>query len=284
LVSRVRIHHAIDTARTQHPHDVLENSRPSPSEQVSNGNVAGFGPRMRQQRLRSVTRRLTGAGGLFLGYVCAAKLGLLFASVQPNATAIWPPTGIAIGACVLLGADAWLVIFAGAFLVNLTTAGSIATSLGIAVGNMLEGVLGAYAIEHWADGRRAFMRASNVFRFTALGGLLSPAVSATIGVTSLSLGGYAAWSLYGPIWLTWWLGDVAGALLVAPLILAWSAENRDIWRRKQWLEATSLLVALTGYGQPQTRHRAREAGFDLHLIKPVNAAQLHELLRSSQRN
>lgn len=44
-----------------------------------------------------------------------------------------------------------------------------------------------------------------------------------------------------------------------------------------------LLVALTGYG-PQTRHRAHEAGFNLHLIKPVNAAQLHELLRTSRRN
>jgi two-component system, chemotaxis family, CheB/CheR fusion protein len=47
---------------------------------------------------------------------------------------------------------------------------------------------------------------------------------------------------------------------------------------------TMLLVALTGYGQPQTRHLARESGFDLHLLKPVNAAQLHELLRSSPRN
>src|SRR5688572_15887259 len=106
---------------------------------------------MRPHHLPRVTRRLTRAGGLFLGYFCAAKLGLLFASVQPNATAIWPPTGIAIAAGVLIGADAWLVIFAGAFLVNLTTAGSVATSLGIAVGNMLEGALGAYLVEHWAD-------------------------------------------------------------------------------------------------------------------------------------
>src|ERR1700733_14901667 len=75
---------------------------------------------MRPQHFRNGIRRLTRAGGLFLVYVCAAKLGLLFASVQPNATAIWPPTGIAIRAGVLLGADAWLVIFAGAFLVNLT--------------------------------------------------------------------------------------------------------------------------------------------------------------------
>jgi integral membrane sensor domain MASE1 len=125
---------------------------------------------------------------LFGGYVGAAKLGLLFATIQPNATAIWPPTGIAIAACVLMGADAWLAIFVGAFLVNLTTAGSVATSLAIAVGNTLEGMVGAYLVNRLAHGRHAFARAPDVFRFAALAGLISPAVSATIGVTSLSLG------------------------------------------------------------------------------------------------
>src|SRR3979490_868039 len=136
----------------------------------------------------SPSRRAARAAGLFVGYVGAPKRGLAFATVQPNATAIWPPTGIAIAACVLLGRDAWPAIFAGAFLVNITTAGSVATSLGIAVGNTLEGVLGAYLVERYAHGRLAFTRAPDVFRFAALAGLLTPAVSATIGVSSLSLG------------------------------------------------------------------------------------------------
>jgi len=69
-------------------------------------------------------------------------------------------------------------------------------------------------------------------------------VSATTGVTTLSLAGYASWSEYGSIWVTWWLGDVAGALLIAPLILAWTSTAAFHWGRGQWLEAELLLLVL----------------------------------------
>lgn len=39
-----------------------------------------------------------------------------------------------------------------------------------------------------------------------------------------------------------------------------------------------LLVALTGYGSSSDRDRSRQAGFDLHLIKPVDPQALQELL------
>jgi len=39
-----------------------------------------------------------------------------------------------------------------------------------------------------------------------------------------------------------------------------------------------LLVALTGYGLPEDRERSRSAGFDLHLVKPVDPARLAQLL------
>lgn len=72
---------------------------------------------------------------LTVAYVLAGKLGLLFASVHASATAVWPPTGIALAALLVLGARMWPAVAAGAFLVNVTTAGSVATSLGIALGN-----------------------------------------------------------------------------------------------------------------------------------------------------
>ncbi len=39
-----------------------------------------------------------------------------------------------------------------------------------------------------------------------------------------------------------------------------------------------LLVALTGYGLPEDRARALEAGFDAHLVKPVDQTELEALL------
>ena len=42
--------------------------------------------------------------------------------------------------------------------------------------------------------------------------------------------------------------------------------------------AGDVLVSVTGYGQDEDRRRAAEAGFDLHLTKPVDPAQLRALL------
>src|SRR6266542_2304274 len=143
-------------------------------------------------------------------YFLAGKLGLRLALVHPSATAVWPPTGIALAALLTLGCEVWPAIFAGAFLVNLTTAGSIATCLGIAAGNTLEGLVGAYLVNRWANGRNPFDRAPDAFRYALLAGMVSTAVSATIGVTSLSLGGFARWADFGRIGTTWWLGDMGG--------------------------------------------------------------------------
>jgi len=166
---------------------------------------------------------------LFGCYVLAGKVGLSLAFVNASASPVWPPTGIALAAFLTLGYRVWPAIFVGAFVVNVSTAGSAATSLAIAAGNTLEGLLGAYLVDRYANGTRAFDHAQDVFKFAALAALLSSIVSATIGVGSLSLGGYAEWADFDSIWLTWWLGDATGALIVAPLLILlvrdWLAVN-----------------------------------------------------------
>ena len=155
-------------------------------------------------------------------YFAAGKLGLSLALVHASASAVWPPTGIALAAFLLLGRSVWPAIFAGAFLVNVTTAGSPATSLGIAVGNTLEAWAGAELVRRFAGGAAAFDRPRDVWRFFALAGLVATAISPTIGVTSLCLAGFASWSEYAAVWLTWWLGDIGGAVVVAPALVLWA--------------------------------------------------------------
>jgi signal transduction histidine kinase len=185
---------------------------------------------------------------LFLLYFAAGKLGLSMASLHASASPVWPPTGIALAAALLLGPGVWPAILAGAFLVNLSTEGNAATSLGIALGNTLEALVGAGLVTRFAGGRRAFEHPRDVFRFVALAGLLATSISATLGVTSLSLGGYAAWEVYGPIWLTWWLGDLGGAVVVAPALLLWFGQPRPRWRRAQRAEALALAAAVGAAG------------------------------------
>jgi len=147
------------------------------------------------------------------------------------------------------GYRVWPSILLGAFLVNVTTAGSVGTSIGIAVGNTLEAILGAYLVRRFANGPRTLDRAQDIFKFALLAGVVSTTVSATFGVTSLALGGFASWSNYASIWLTWWLGDAAGALIVAPLLLLWSANRRIRWPRGRALEALFFVLCLVVVGQ-----------------------------------
>src|SRR5216110_656846 len=182
-------------------------------------------------------------GLLTLVYFIAGKFGLLLASLHASASPVWPPAGIALGALLLLGYRAWPAIFVGAFLVNVTTAGNVATSLAIASGNTLEAVCGAWLVNRFAGGTTVFDRPQGVFKF-ALAAVVSTIISPVFGVTSLALAGFADWTNYGPIWLTWWLGDTTGDLLVAPSVILWSIASKRRWNRREAVEAGILLLLL----------------------------------------
>ena len=177
-------------------------------------------------------------------YFVAGYLFLKLAFVNPSASPVWPPAGIALAALIVLGSRVWPAIFVGAFLFNFATAGNFFTSFGIAAGNTLEAVCGAWLVNWLADGIQVFERPPNVFKF-ALAALISTTISPSIGLTSLALGGFAHWSNYWQIWLTWWLGDVSGDLVVSPLLVLWSvsATGRK-WNRAQAIEVSVLLLLL----------------------------------------
>jgi len=181
-------------------------------------------------------------------YILVGKLSLRLALIHPSASVVWPPTGIALAGLLVLGYRFWPAIFLGAFSVNITTFGSLATSLGIATGNTLEAVLGCWLVNRFAGGGAAFETPLSVFRFALHAAIVSTAVSATIGVASLSLGGYAAWSDFPAIWLTWWLGDACGALIVAPLLLLWAARPLPDWDGAKLFELVALFLFLAFAG------------------------------------
>lgn len=182
--------------------------------------------------------------GLTAVYFVAGKLGLQLAYLNASASAIWPCTGIAIAALLIFGYDVWPGIFIGAFFVNLTTTGTYATSLLIAVGNTGEAVAAAFLVNRFARGQNVFERARDIFKFAVLAAVASTAISATIGVTTLALGGFADWQNYWAIWNTWWLGDAVGALLVTPLVLLWWENPKLRWTKEQVVEVALLLFGL----------------------------------------
>jgi PAS domain S-box-containing protein len=182
------------------------------------------------------------------GYLATGKLGLHFATVHPSATPVWPPTGIALAALILAGPRLWPAVLIGAFLVNVTTSGSAGTALGIATGNTLEALIGAALVQRFANGAGAFRQPRSIFLFCVLAGFVATAVSATIGVTTLALAGEAHWARSGTMWLTWWLGDAAGALVVAPFLIVWIAERESAGRRGRSAEALGVALAIIALG------------------------------------
>jgi PAS domain S-box-containing protein len=177
-------------------------------------------------------------------YFGAAKLGLTMASVAEQVTAVWPPTGIALAALLVYGYRLWPAIALGAFLANATANAPIVPATGIALGNTLEALVGAWLLRRLVRFDPTFGRVKEVLGLVVLAALFSTMVSATIGVTSLCLGGVKPWSTYPVMWIVWWLGDAMGDLVVAPLLLTWAGWRHVPWRPQRVAEVGLLLLAL----------------------------------------
>jgi len=202
-------------------------------------------------RLTDIGRRLkyvVELTSIVVIYVALAKLSLGLASIHPSVTPIWPPTGFALGVVLLLGYQISPAIFLGAFIVNVTTAGSISTSLAIATGNALESLIGAYLINRWSDGCSTFDTPGGVIRFALICFIPSTMISATFGVGSLSLEGYAEWSDFRSIWTTWWMGDLAGALVITPAIVLWGTDPPRWLERRELIQSCLIYVATIAVG------------------------------------
>jgi len=150
------------------------------------GAEAGNFPLTQKRRNRFST--IAGIVLVAAAYFASGRFGLSLAFLNASASAVWPPTGLALAALLLRGYGLWPGIFIGAFLVNVTTEGSVGTSLAIACGNTLEALLGAWLVNRFDNGWKAFEHTRDVFRFVLLAAMLSTLVSATIGLIALRIG------------------------------------------------------------------------------------------------
>jgi integral membrane sensor domain MASE1 len=180
------------------------------------------------RRLRPLTGARSGvAWGVYVakiatiaaGYYGSAKIGLDLAFATRSVTAVWPPTGIALAALVLWGPSVWPGVALGACLANAWTGVPPITVLGIVCGNTLEGLVGAYLLRA-ASFLPTLERVRDVLALVALAAVGSTVIAATIGVLSLVVGGEVPIDSFGSVWRVWWLGDMGGDLLVAPLLMA----------------------------------------------------------------
>jgi signal transduction histidine kinase len=184
------------------------------------------------------------AGGLYVANQSGEAL-LLTGGVG----AFWPATGVGIALLYVGGLRWWPAVLLGDLLASIVDLPGARQPLGIALADTASHVARAVVavlILQRLVGRRAAMdrlaQVGAVFVAVAVG----EAISATVAILSRWAGGVLEVSEMAVFWRSWWLGGVAGGLVVVPLALAWAHGRLSVWRSRRAGEGALMLAAVAG--------------------------------------
>jgi len=213
----------------------------------------------------SIPQILSSPPGSILGvailYALVAKVSFLVTILPGDISPIFPAAGIALAAVLILGRSALPGVWLGSFAANTLSIfnGRIPADHGvlptllvgalIGVGAMCGAGAGATLVRRFCNREHPLHSGLNVLKLVAAGALVCCMISPTVGVLSLSLGGYTPWKSFGYSWLTWWIGDTAGVIVATPFLLAWyhpQPGRGDSWRFAEGvvLAGVTLLLCL----------------------------------------
>ena len=195
-----------------------------------------------RQRLRYLSALLV----LALGYAALGYGGLRLASLAPTISLVWPASGWALAALLVGGGRLWPGILVGAFFVNFNSGLGAVASLLVAGGNTLEAVVIRKLLSGTLGFQSDFGRVRDVLAFL-LASALGAALAATMG--SQVFVAVHTHVLQPEAWLMWWMGDIAGIVLCAPLILVWARPLPGPWDRRRVVELIVLVLALLWVGE-----------------------------------
>jgi len=176
-------------------------------------------------------------------YHLAARLGLSLAYVQANTSPVWPPTGISIAILLIFGLDLWPGVSLGVLLGSIFTGAPIFLALGMSVGNTLEAVLIALFLKRIVKFHPEMNHVQDVLHLL-LASLIGTMISATIGTISLAVINRLDWNTLQIIWITWWIGDLLGALVITPFLLVWVNPPPFSPNKRVYLEGLFQLILL----------------------------------------
>lgn len=181
---------------------------------------------------------------LAAAYVVVAQLGLVYATAPGRVTAVWPLSGLVLVLLLRGGLCYWPVVLVGDFLVALSLGNPLPLAAWIAGSTTIEAVLGAVLLLHATSGEPTTVRVPDVVALIGLAGVLSSAIGGAIGVTGMLLGGAITAADALTTWLTWWIGDLIGVLLITPLFLTCDRYFRSVVNSRRLAEAITLYVLL----------------------------------------
>jgi signal transduction histidine kinase len=177
-----------------------------------------------------------------VAYYLAGRVGLELAYLDGAVAALWPPSGLGLAVLFLLGLRMWPAIVIGdLWLGDWST--PTGTVLAQTVGNTVALLVAAYLLRRFTHNRGSLERVTDVLAFVACA-LIAAVISAAFGPLSLRLGDVIAPDELGTVVRTWTLGDAAGTLVVAPVILTWASIGLRGIGRPQLIEGGIVLVLI----------------------------------------
>ncbi len=187
---------------------------------------------------------------LYYGF---ARIGIDLNFAGPVAAIVWPPVGVGIAFLYLRGVGYWPGILIGDLLANDYSALPLGSAVAQTCGNVLEVVIATMLIHLLVPRGRPLESVRGLARML-VAFAAGTAASATIGSVALRLGDVITTQAMTTVWRTWWLGDFCGALIVAPLAIAWWPFPRHFWRRSgRVLEPVVVFAAVVVLSTVATR-------------------------------
>ncbi|MEY7979259.1 MASE1 domain-containing protein [Streptomyces pilosus] len=189
-------------------------------------------------------------------YYAGGRLGLLRELTVAGAVVspLWPPTGVAVAALLVLGPRCWAGIALGALLVLTHLTSLEPASVGVLVGNTAAPVAG-YLLLRRVGFRTDLSRLRDCLALVFLGAFAAMLISSSTGAALLVATGDLPGRGFWGVWLAWWVGDAMGVLLVTPLLLL-LPRLRFPLPRARWKEAVGLAVVAGCLVPPATRSPA----------------------------
>jgi len=178
-------------------------------------------------------------------YIGLGVSALWLPAINPAATPLWPPTGFALALVLLRGYRMWPAILVGSFspyvmadpsLLNFVELGSIG------IGTVLAAFAGAWLIDRWSDGHKTFDTPSNVAKFAIFSFVSTSMISAFIALAGFILANKSSLSDSIVTWVTWWLADAAGTLVIAPVVVLWAIMPLRSSAKWSLLESVAVLI------------------------------------------
>ena len=195
-----------------------------------------------------VQYRLLPILGVALAYWATGWLGWQLALPPGYVPAIWPAAGLALAAVLRFGAPVWPGVALGAFAIQAFGIGGNGSSwivaVGVALGAAAQAVVGSILVRRFGKFPNGLTDEWEIISFAVLGGAAAGVVNAMLGPILMAIAGQSVPADLPANVVSWWLGDVFGVAIFAPLIMMWADWPKGAAFRERRVGFTLVMAGL----------------------------------------